>query len=42
MPRKKGKSISYVYYCSPIVGEQYYLQLLLTAVRGPQSFKDLY
>jgi hypothetical protein len=31
-----------MYYCSPVAGERYYLQLLLTVVRKLQSFKDLY
>ena len=41
-PRQKGRSIGRMYYCSPLAGERYYLRLLLTVVRGPQSFTDLY
>ena len=39
--RKKGKSIGRMYYCNPLVGKKFYLQLLLTVVRGPQSFEHL-
>jgi hypothetical protein len=31
-----------MYHCSPVSGERYYLRLLLTVVRGPRSFTDLY
>ena len=31
-----------MYYYSPVQGKQYYLQLLLTTIQGPISFKDLY
>jgi hypothetical protein len=31
-----------MYYYSPISGERFYLRLLLTSVRGPRSFADLY
>jgi hypothetical protein len=41
-PRKRGFSIGRMYHCSPVSGERYYLRLLLTVVRGPQSFADLY
>jgi hypothetical protein len=30
-----------MYYYSPITGKRFYLQLLLTSVPGPTSFKDL-
>jgi hypothetical protein len=40
--RQRGKSIGRMYYCSPIAGERYYLRLLLTVVRGPKSFEELY
>ena len=30
-----------MYHCSPVVGEKYYLWLLFTVIRGPQSFEDL-
>jgi hypothetical protein len=31
-----------MYHCNPISGERYYLRLLLTTVRGPRSFNELY
>ena len=37
-----GQCIGRMYHCSPVSGERYYLRLLLTVVRGPQSFADLY
>lgn len=39
--RKKGFAIGRVYHCNPFMGEKYYLRLLLTTVRGPQSFEHL-
>lgn len=30
-----------MYHCNPTAGEKYYLRLLLTVVRGPQSFEHL-
>ncbi len=43
-PRQRGKGnrIGRIYHYSPVSGEQYYLRLLLTVVRGPRSFADLY
>lgn len=40
--RGRGRRIGRMYHCSPISGEWYYLQLLLTVVRGPRSFADPY
>jgi hypothetical protein len=43
--RQRGKEhprIGRIYHCSPVSGERYYLRLLLTVVRGPRSFTDLY
>ena len=40
-PRQKGTAIGRMYHCNPFVGERYYLRLLLTVVRGPQSFEHL-
>ncbi|RFU23627.1 hypothetical protein B7463_g12712, partial [Scytalidium lignicola] len=40
--RKQGTSIGRMYYCSPAHGERFYLRLLLTSVRGPRSFEELY
>jgi hypothetical protein len=40
--RGRGKRIGRMYHCSPVSGERYYLRLLLTVVRGPRSFTDLY
>jgi PIF1-like helicase len=31
-----------MYHCNPVCGERFYLRLLLTRVRGPQSPEDLY
>ena len=31
-----------MYHCNPTSSERYYLQTLLTVVRGLQSFEDLY
>lgn len=30
-----------MYYCNHFAGEQYYLRLLLTVVRGPSSYENL-
>ena len=40
-PRKSGVSIGRIYHCTPIMGEKYYLRLLLTVVRGAQSYELL-
>lgn len=40
--RQRGYSIGRMYHCSPVSGERYYLRLLLTVVRGPRSFAELY
>lgn len=34
-------AIGRMYHCNPTAGERYYVRLLLTAVKGPQSFKHL-
>lgn len=39
--RKSGVSIGRIYHCNPIMGEKYYLRLLLTIVRGAQSYEFL-
>ena len=39
--RKQGIAIGRMYHCNPFMGEKYYLRLLLTCVRGPQSFQHL-
>ena len=39
--RKRGTAIGRMYHCNPFAGERYYLRLLLTVVRGPQSFEHL-
>jgi hypothetical protein len=41
-PRERGYSIGRIYHCSPVSGERFYLRLLLTVVRGPRSFDELY
>ena len=38
----KDTVIGYIYYCSPVAGERYYLQLLLTVVPGATSFEHLH
>ncbi|XP_057247377.1 uncharacterized protein LOC125492930 [Beta vulgaris subsp. vulgaris] len=40
-PRQRGFAIGRVIYANPVEGERYYLRLLLTHIRGPQSFEDL-
>ena len=40
-PRKLGVAIGRIYHCNPIMGEKYYLRLLLTVVRGAQSYESL-
>ena len=40
-PRKSGVSIGRINHCTPIMGEKYYLRLLLTIVRGAQSYELL-
>ncbi|UPX12183.1 uncharacterized protein EKO05_0002747 [Ascochyta rabiei] len=39
--RQRGTAIGRMYFCSPLQGERFYLRLLLTTVRGPQSYADL-
>ena len=39
--RKQQPAIGRIYHCNPFMGEKYYLCLLLTTVRGPQSFEHL-
>ena len=39
--RKRGTAIGRIYHCNPFMGEKYYLQLLLTTVRGLESFEHL-
>ncbi|CAG8777423.1 1802_t:CDS:2, partial [Cetraspora pellucida] len=39
--RKRGFAIGRIYFASPSAGERFYLRLLLTVVRGPQSFDHL-
>lgn len=39
-PRQNNSTaIGCMYHSNPTTGEKYFLQLLLTAVKGPQSFK---
>lgn len=42
-PRQRAgtRPVGRMYMCSPAAGERYYLRLLLSAVRGPQSFAAL-
>src|SRR4051794_13827869 len=40
-PRQRGFAIGRIYHCNPFMGEKYYLRMLLTVVRGPQSFEDI-
>jgi len=40
--RSEGVAIGRMYHCNPVSGERYYLRLLLTSVRGPRSFEELY
>lgn len=40
--RQRGVAIGRMYHCSPVAGERYYLRLLLTTVRSPRSFTDLF
>ena len=40
--RQRGYYIGRIYYYSPVSGERYYLRLLLTVVRGPRSFEELF
>lgn len=41
-PRQNNSiAIGHMYHSNPTVGEKYYVRLLLTAVKGPQSFKHL-
>ena len=39
--RERGFAIGRMYSASPFMGEKFYLRLLLTVVRGPQSFAYL-
>ena len=40
-PRKSGVSIGRIYHCNPMMGEKYYLRMLLTVVRSAQSYQSL-
>ena len=40
-PRKSGVSIVCIYHCNLMIGEKYYLQMLLTVVRGAKSYHSL-
>jgi hypothetical protein len=40
-PRTKGQAVGRIHHANPTQGERYYLRMLLTNVRGPQSFEDL-
>jgi hypothetical protein len=40
--QQKDRSVDCMYNCSPIAREQFYLQLLLTAVPRAWSFTDLF
>ena len=39
--RQKGRAIGRIHHAKPTQGERYYLRMLLTTVRGPQSFEHL-
>ncbi|PIA50577.1 hypothetical protein AQUCO_01200042v1 [Aquilegia coerulea] len=41
-PRKQGTAIGRMYFANPNSGERFYLRLLLTVVKGPDSFESLY
>ena len=41
-PRQRGFAIGRMYYVHLSCGEHFYLRLLLTVVKGPKSFDDLY
>ncbi|CCE26556.1 uncharacterized protein CPUR_00024 [Claviceps purpurea 20.1] len=36
------RNIGRMFHCSPVASERFYLRLLLTVVRGPKSFEELY
>ncbi|KAF7124123.1 hypothetical protein RHSIM_Rhsim12G0094200 [Rhododendron simsii] len=40
-PRERGFAIGRMYFVSPNAGELFYLRLLLSVVRGPESYKCL-
>ena len=40
-PRQQGRAIGRMYFASPNEGERFYLRLLLTVVKGPQSYEWL-
>ncbi len=40
-PKWIGFALGRLYFTNPIVGERYYLRLLLTIIRGPTSCDDL-
>ncbi|XP_019160783.1 PREDICTED: uncharacterized protein LOC109157339 [Ipomoea nil] len=40
-PRKKGFSISRIFYVPPATGEIFYLRCLLNKIRGPTSYEDI-
>lgn len=39
--KRKGFSLGRMYFIKPTAGEQYYLRILLTVVKGAKSFEDL-
>ena len=41
-PRQRGFAIGRMYFASPNSGERFYLRLLLTVVKGSQSYQDLH
>ena len=41
-PRQTGSAIGRLYFVAPTAGECFYLQLLLTTVKGPTSWQDLH
>jgi len=42
LPRQEGFAIGHMYFVAPMVGECFYLCILLTSVKGPTCWDDLY
>ncbi|KAI3801999.1 hypothetical protein L1987_30120 [Smallanthus sonchifolius] len=40
-PRRRGFSVGRIHSVSPLLGEAYFLRILLNKVKGPKSFEDI-
>ena len=40
-PRTRGSTVAWIYYVPHILGERFYLRMLLNVVRGAKGFEDM-